>query len=298
MTIDLTGRVAIVTGAGAGLGRSHALALAKAGAKVVVNDMAAGPAEAVAAEIVAAGGEALAFAASVSDEAAVGAMVAATVERWDRVDILVNNAGILRDKSFAKMDLADFRLVVDVHLMGSVICTKAVWEVMRTQNYGRIIMTTSGTGLFGNFGQSNYGAAKAGVVGLMQSLAIEGAKNNIHLNSLVPVAATAMTEGVLTPEMLAFVKPEAVSPGVVFLASEAAPTRLILCAGGGSFAAAHITLTPGIYVGTGADAADQLAAHIAAVTDRAGSIVPDSVRVQTLNHIAAAQAAGAEPVAG
>jgi NAD(P)-dependent dehydrogenase (short-subunit alcohol dehydrogenase family) len=292
LTIRLDDRVAIVTGGGAGLGRAHALALAERGAKVVVNDLAAEAADAVAAEITAAGGQAFGYAASVTDAAGVDAMVAATMARWSRIDILVNNAGILRDKSFAKMSLEDFRLVVDVHLMGAVYCTKAVWDIMREQNYGRIIMTTSGTGLYGNFGQANYGAAKMALVGLMQSLAIEGAKNNIHVNTLAPVAATAMTEGVLSPEMLAFVRPEAVSPGVVYLASEQAPTRLIMCAGGGSFAGADVTLNKGVYIGDIPDAADRLAERAGAMSDRTGSVVPDAVRVQTLVHVAAAQAAG------
>ena len=197
MAIDLTGRVAIVTGAGGGLGRQHALLLARLGAKVVVNDLGssvsgggASPsaAQAVVEEILAAGGVAVANGSSVTDFTQVEAMVAEVMARWGRVDILVNNAGILRDKSFTKMDLSDFRLVVDVHLMGAVHCTKAVWEVMRRQNYGRIVMTTSSSGLYGNFGQANYGAAKMALVGLMQTLAIEGAKNNIRVNCIAPTA--------------------------------------------------------------------------------------------------------------
>ena len=199
MAIDFNGRVAIVTGAGGGLGRAHALALAARGAKVVVNDLGGArdgsghsltAAEAVVAEIRAAGGLAIANGASVTDWDAVHAMVQQAVDTWGRVDILVNNAGILRDKSFAKMDLADFRLVMDVHLMGAVHCAKAVWPHMQAQNYGRILMTTSSSGLYGNFGQSNYSAAKLALVGLMQTLAIEGAKHGIRVNSLAPTAAT------------------------------------------------------------------------------------------------------------
>lgn len=195
MSLDFSGRVAIVTGAGGGLGREHALALAKRGAKVVVNDLggardgsggSASAAQAVADEIIAAGGEAMANSASVTDFAAVQAMVQETMAKWGRIDILINNAGILRDKSFGKMELDDFRLVIEVHLMGSVNCCKAVWPVMSAQNYGRIMMTTSSSGLYGNFGQSNYSAAKLGLVGLMQTLSIEGAKHDIRVNALAP----------------------------------------------------------------------------------------------------------------
>jgi NAD(P)-dependent dehydrogenase (short-subunit alcohol dehydrogenase family) len=198
MKTPLDGRVAIVTGAGGGLGREHALYLARQGARVVVNDLAPTAVDAVAGEILARGGVALPVAASVTDESAVAAMVSRVLAQWSRIDILVNNAGILRDKSFAKMSLDDFRLVVDVHLMGSVICTKAVWDTMRAQRYGRIVMTTSSSGLFGNFGQANYGAAKMALVGLMQTLAIEGGKYGITVNCLAPSAATQMTQGVLS----------------------------------------------------------------------------------------------------
>src|SRR4051812_5126002 len=210
--MSLAGRVAIVTGSGGGLGRSHALYLAQQGARGVVNDLSQESADAVAAEIVAAGGEALAIAASVTNEAAVAAMVEETLHKWGRVDILVNNAGILRDKSFAKMSLEDFRLVVDVHLMGAVICTQAVWEQMRAQRHGRIVMTTSSSGLYGNFGQANYGAAKMALVGLMQTLAIEGDKYGIRVNCLAPSAATQMTQGILSDASLEALRPELVSP--------------------------------------------------------------------------------------
>ena len=289
MALDFTGRVAIVTGAGGGLGRQHALGLAARGAKVMVNDLAA--AQAVVDEIRAAGGEALANDASVTDFAAVEAMVQQAVEAWGRVDILVNNAGILRDKSFAKMDLTDFRLVVDVHLMGAVNCSKAVWALMNEQKYGRIVMTTSSSGLYGNFGQSNYGAAKLALVGLMQTLSLEGAKNDIRVNCLAPTAATRMTEGLMPQEVLDALKPEAVVPAMLVLAAQDAPTRTILCAGAGTFEAAHITLTGGAFIGIGPDAPEQLAARLAEVTDRTGEQVPQSGAAQGSNEVGKAMAA-------
>jgi NAD(P)-dependent dehydrogenase (short-subunit alcohol dehydrogenase family) len=290
MSIRFDGRVAIVTGAGGGLGRQHALALAARGAAVVVNDLgstvggnggAPAAAQAVADEIVAAGGKAIANGASVTDFAAVQAMVDAALREWGRVDILVNNAGILRDKSFAKMELADFRLVMDVHLMGAVHCTKAVWDTMRERNYGRIVMTTSSSGLFGNFGQANYGAAKMALVGLMQTLAIEGAKYDIRVNCLAPTAATRMTENLMSEAMLKLLGPEVVTPGLIALVGEDAPTRVILCAGAGGFERAHVTLTQGIHVGHAGDAAETVAEHWDAISDREGEIVPESGAAQT-----------------
>ena len=298
-TIDFKGRVAIVTGAGGGLGRQHALALAARGAKVVVNDLggaadgsggSVSAAQAVVDEIKAAGGEAMANGASVTDFDAVQAMVQQAVDAWGRVDILVNNAGILRDKSFAKMDLADFKLVVDVHLMGAVNCTKAVWALMNEQKYGRIVMTTSSSGLYGNFGQSNYGAAKLALVGLMQTLSIEGAKNDIRVNCLAPTAATRMTEGLMPQEVLDALQPEAVVPAMLVLASTDAPNRTILCAGAGTFEAAHITLTQGAWLGIGADAPEQLAARLAEVTSREGEVVPQSGSAQGTNEVGKAMA--------
>ena len=273
-TLPLRDRVAVVTGAGGGLGRAHALYLASRGARVVVNDLTLSAAEQVAAEIVAQGGEALAIAASVTDEAAVSAMVRDTQGAWGRVDILVNNAGILRDKSFAKMSIDDFRLVVDVHLMGAAICCKAVWEMMRAQQYGRIVMTTSSSGLWGNFGQANYGAAKMALVGLMQTLAIEGEKYGIRVNSLAPTAATQMTHGVLSDASLELLDPALVSPGLLALVGDDAPTRAILCAGAGHFATADVTLSEGRYVGPADDTGEQLARHWSEVSDREGAIVP------------------------
>jgi NAD(P)-dependent dehydrogenase (short-subunit alcohol dehydrogenase family) len=291
MSISFAGRVAIVTGAGGGLGREHALALARRGAKVVVNDLGPG-AEAVAAEIKAAGGEAIAVAASVTDFEAVQAMVKQAVDTWGRVDILVNNAGILRDKSFSKMELADFKLVVDVHLMGAVNCSKAVWELMRTQKYGRIVNTTSSSGLFGNFGQSNYGAAKMALVGLMQTLSIEGAKDNIKVNCLAPTAATAMTEGLMPQVVLDKLAPSAVTPGLLYLVSEDAPTRTILNAGAGTFARSYVTMTLGTHIGTGDDADDQVAAQFEAISSRDEEVVPQSGSEQGRNEVGKAMAAG------
>jgi NAD(P)-dependent dehydrogenase (short-subunit alcohol dehydrogenase family) len=289
MSIDFKGRVAIVTGAGGGLGKQHALALAARGAKVVVNDLggdvhgvggSVSAAQAVVDEIRAAGGEAIVNGASVTDFAAVQAMVQQTLDTWGRVDILVNNAGILRDKSFAKMDLADFRLVVDVHLMGAVHCSKAVWPIMQAQNYGRIVMTTSSSGLYGNFGQANYGAAKMALAGLMQTLSIEGEKNNIRVNCLAPTAATRMTEGLMPEAVLKALEPQAVVPAMLVMASEDAPNRTIICAGAGSFEVAHITLTQGVHLGLTPDTPERLAAALAQVTDRQGETVPLSGAAQ------------------
>lgn len=284
----LEGRVAIVTGSGAGLGRSHAHFLARQGAKIIVNDRSADAADAVAAEIRAEGGEATACAASVTDEAAVADMVARAVGEWGRIDILVNNAGILRDKSFGKMSLDDFRLVVDVHLMGSVICTKAVWELMRQQNFGRIVMTTSSSGLYGNFGQANYGAAKMALVGLMQTLALEGQKYNIRVNCLAPTAATGMTADILPEDSLRLLAPERVSPGLLALVTENAPTRAVLCAGAGHFARANITLTDGVQLADGDSSGQEVISHWSEVSDRGGEIVPDYGFVQAEREVASA----------
>jgi NAD(P)-dependent dehydrogenase (short-subunit alcohol dehydrogenase family) len=272
--MPLTGRVAIITGSGGGLGREHALYLARKGACVVVSDVDREATERVAAEIKAAGGTVLAASASVTDETAVSVLVARAMEEWGRIDILVNNAGILRDRSFVKMSLEDFRLVIDVHLMGSVICTRAVWEIMRRQRRGRIVMTTSSSGLYGNFGQSNYGAAKMALVGLMQTLAIEGAKYDIRVNCLAPTAATRMTDGVLSPDSLAKLDPALVSPGLLALVGDDAPTRMILCAGAGHFAQANVTLTVGRQVGGGRDAGERVVAQLDAIGDRTGEVVP------------------------
>lgn len=299
-SLSFEGQVAIVTGAGGGLGREHALALARRGAKVLVNDLggavdgsgrSVSAAQAVVDEIRAFGGEAMANGASVTDFAAVQAMVQQAIDAWGRVDILINNAGILRDKSFAKMELEDFRQVVDVHLMGAVHCCKAVWPIMQAQNYGRIVMTTSSSGLYGNFGQSNYGAAKMALVGLMQTLALEGAKYHIHVNALAPTAATRMTEGLMPEAVLADLKPKAVVPAMLVLAHTSAPTRTILCAGAGSFEAAHITLTQGVYVGMGEAALEQLVQQLHAVLDQSNALVPESGMAQGQLEVGKAMAA-------
>jgi len=260
MTISLEGQVAIVTGAGRGLGRAHALALAARGAKVVVNELNEADAADAAAEIVAAGGEALAIGANVANPEQIEAMVAATMERWGRIDILVNNAGLLRDKTFTKMSMDDFRLVVDVHLLGSAYCTKAVWDIMREQQYGRVLFTTSSTGLYGNFGQTNYGAAKMGLVGLMNTLHQEGAKYNIHVNCLAPAAGTAMTDGLFPDGVFDLLSPESVSPAVVFLTGPDAPSRKVICAGAGSFAVYKGMETEGVNLLPGDVSAEGLAA--------------------------------------
>jgi len=296
MTICFDNRVAIVTGAGGGLGRQYALDLAARGAKVVVNDLGGGrdgsggsisAARAVADEIVAAGGEAMANGASVTDVDAIFAMVEDVKAKWGRIDILVNNAGILRDRTFARMTLDDFRAVIEVHLMGSVICTKAVWDLMREQAYGRILMTTSSTGLYGNFGQANYAAAKMGLVGLMKTLALEGAKYNVRVNTIAPLAATRLTEDLLPPGMLAKMGPETVAPAAVYLVSEDAPTGVVLNAGGGGFEAAHVTLTKGVHVAADAMTAETVAARIDEIRDRAGEMVPDTGAAQALTALAA-----------
>jgi len=255
--IDLTGRVAIVTGAGGGLGRCYAQLLAARGARVVVNDLGPG-AEAVAREILAAGGQARAETCSVTDADAVGAMVRRTRADWGRVDILVNNAGM-----------------IEVHLMGAFHCTRAVWETMRAQKYGRIVMTTSSSGLYGNFGQSNYGAAKMALAGLMQTLAIEGVKYGIRVNCIAPTAATQMTQGILPADQLNLLRPELVAPGILALVAESAPTRTILCAGAGSFEAAHITLTQGLHVAGDPPSPEELIARWAEVVDRREERAPE-----------------------
>ncbi len=275
MSISFENQVAIVTGAGGGLGRCHALELAKRGAKVVVNDLGGAmdgtggsseAAESVVAEIKAAGGEAIANGGSVSDRAGAKSMVDDAMNAWGRVDILINNAGILRDKSFAKMELDDFAVVMDVHLMGAVYCTHAVWPIMREQGYGRILMTTSPTGLYGNFGQTNYGAAKLAQVGFMNSLKIEGAKNNIHTNTIAPVAATRMTEDLIPEAAQEKLGPELVTPAAVFLVSEGAPNGVIIQAQGGQYSIACIVENEGVNLGIEADA-DDVAANYEKISD-------------------------------
>ena len=277
--IRFDGKVAIVTGAGGGLGRQHALELARRGAKVVVNDLggsvdgsggSSAAAEAVVAEIKAFGGEAIANGSSVTDDAGVANMVQQAMETWGRIDILVANAGILRDKTFSKMEIADFEAVMNVHVMGTVKPAKAVWEIMKAQNYGRIVVTTSSTGLYGNFGQSNYGAAKLALIGFMNTLKLEGQKNNIHVNAISPVAATRMTENLMPAEVLEKLKPEYVTPAVVYLVSEEAPTGVILTAGAGAFAQARIYETEGVYLGEGGLSVEEVRDNFARITDPSG----------------------------
>ena len=279
MSIRFDNRVAIVTGAGAGLGRSHALGLAARGAKVVVNDLGASldgsgasdsAAEKVVEEIRAAGGEAMAHGADVSNEEQVGDMVARAKDKWGRIDIVVNNAGILRDKTFAKMTMADFRKVVDVHLIGSATVTHACWPIMREQKYGRVVLTASSSGLYGNFGQANYGAAKAAMMGLMNVLCIEGAKDDIRVNTLAPTAATRMTESLMPEDALALLQPETITPGLLYLVSEDAPTRVILGAGAGCFAVTKVYETLGATLMGDDLSPEGVAAHFAKIADTEG----------------------------
>jgi NAD(P)-dependent dehydrogenase (short-subunit alcohol dehydrogenase family) len=295
-------QVAIVTGAGQGLGRSHALALAARGARVVVNDLggardgtgaSATAAESVVAEIAAQGGEAIANAASVTDRDAVDAMVAETVDRWGRVDILVNNAGVLRDKSFTNMPMDDFDFVVDVHLTGTANCTKAVWSQMREQSYGRIVVTSSSSGLYGNFGQANYGAAKLGVVGLMNTLRAEGAKYNIRVNALAPVAHTRMTDEILPDQAKELLKPEAVTPAVLYLVSADGPNGIILDAGAGVFAVTRIFETEGMWFAPGDRTPENIAANIAQISSSDGQRELQSGNEQSVKFIG--KATGVDP---
>jgi NAD(P)-dependent dehydrogenase (short-subunit alcohol dehydrogenase family) len=296
-------QVAVVTGAGHGLGRSHALALAERGARVVVNDLggardgtgsSSGAAEAVVSEIEAAGGEAMPSDASVTDPDGVAAMVSAALERWGRIDILVNNAGILRDKSFAKMALDDFEAVVDVHLVGSAICTHAVWPHMRERSYGRIVMTSSSSGLYGNFGQANYGAAKLGLVGLMKTLAIEGANYDIRVNALAPVAHTRMTDELLPDEAKALLRPEEVTPGVLALVAPEAPNGTVLAAGAGGYAVARIVETEGIWLAEGDRTPEAILRRWDEIADPAGQTELAAGGEQTMKFLAKATAGAGE----
>jgi NAD(P)-dependent dehydrogenase (short-subunit alcohol dehydrogenase family) len=298
MNMRFEGRVAIVTGAGGGLGRCHALGLAARGAKVVVNDLGRNgePSEAslkVAREIETAGGVAIADGADVANVAQVAAMVEAAQSRWGSVDILVNNAGILRDKTFAKMELDEFELVLRVHLLGSAICAKAVWPGMRERNYGRILFTSSASGVYGNFGQSNYGAAKAGMIGLMNVLHLEGAKTNIRVNTLLPTAATGMTEGLIPPEMAALMNPETVTPAVLFLVSEDAPSKVIMGAGAGVLAVTHIEETPGLFLSKADRTPETIAARFDEIADPKTARPLDNAFGQTFKFVeTAARALG------
>ncbi|MBA6356980.1 MULTISPECIES: SDR family NAD(P)-dependent oxidoreductase [unclassified Colwellia] len=279
MTISFIGKVAIVTGAGNGLGRSHALALAARGAKVVVNDLGgardgSGASSQASQDVVRLikekGGEAISHGANVANFDEVKDMVNQAMEKWGRVDILINNAGILRDKSFTKMTLADFSLVMDVHVMGSVNCTKAVWDIMREQNYGRIVMTTSSSGMYGNFGQANYGAAKMAVLGLMNTLSIEGFKNNIRINALAPTAGTRMTEDLMPEDIVKAFTPEAVTAGLLTLCDDDAPTRFILCAGAGGYSSASMFETQGCFIPQSSQTPESVRGQWSQLTDETG----------------------------
>lgn len=293
-------QVAIVTGAGNGLGRSHALALAERGARVVVNDLGGArdgtgsslsAAEAVVAEIEAAGGEAVANGADVKDQQAVRAMVDDALSRWGRIDILINNAGVLRDKSFSNMAIEDFQFVVGVHLLGTAVCTKAVWDQMREQHYGRIVVTTSSSGLYGNFGQANYGAAKLGVVGLMNTLRAEGVKYDIRINALAPVAYTRMTEELVPDEAKELLEPEAVTPGVLFLVSKDAPNGMILAAGAGGYASVHIYETPGIWLSPENRTPERIASSIDEILEPEGQVEMATGNDQTMKFLQEAMGA-------
>jgi NAD(P)-dependent dehydrogenase (short-subunit alcohol dehydrogenase family) len=299
MAIRFDGRVAIVTGAGNGLGRAHALSLAKRGAKVVVNDFGGArdgtgssltPAETVVEEIRKAGGTAIADGADVSDFEQVNDMVSRATSEWGSVDLLCANAGILRDKSFGKMEIGDFRKVIDVHLLGTFYCCKAVWEGMRERQYGRIVLTTSSSGLYGNFGQANYGAAKTGMVGLMNVLAEEGRKQNIRVNTISPTAATRMTEELLPPAALQLMRPESITPAVEYLLSEDAPTRTIMGAGAGSFAVIRIIESEGINLPPSEWTPDAIAAHFAEISDMSKARALEGAFQQTQKYVAQAAA--------
>ena len=298
MDIRFDNRVAIVTGAGGGLGRCHALELARRGAKVVVNDLGAdvhgsgGSSQAaldVVAEIEAAGGEAIANGTNVANFDEVEAMVQQTMDQWGRVDILINNAGILRDKTFAKGSLEDFKLVLDVHLMGTVNCTKAVWNIMREQDYGRILMTSSGSGVYGNFGQSNYGSAKTAVVGLMNTLVLESSKNNIRVNTLVPTAGTRMTQGLMPPQVFDLMTPESVTPAAIYLVSDDAPNKTMISAGVGGYALVKIVETNGIWLAPDQQSPEAIADNWEKIIDPKNEQVPREGNDQPMKFLSMAQ---------
>jgi len=300
LSIRFDGKVAIVTGAGNGLGRSHALALAARGAKVVVNDLGGArdgtgaslsAAETVVKEIVDAGGEAIANGANVTKDAEVDGMVDAAMKEWGRVDILVNNAGILRDKTFAKMEMDDFRVVIDVHLVGTALCTKAVWEIMREQKYGRIVCTSSPSGLYGIFGQANYGAAKAGMIGFMNALHLEGGKYDIRINLLSPSARTRMTEDLgIPPQFLEMMTPEAITAACLYLVSEEAPSRAIVSCAAGGYARGYIGETDGVYLPPGEQTPENIAAEWEKISDQSTVVYYENSSGPNMNFLGKAKA--------
>ncbi len=309
MTIRFDDQVVIVTGAGNGLGKSHALAFAERGAKVVINDLGGArdgtgasseAANAVVEEIKSKGGDAIANGANVTNVEEVEAMVAQAMEAWGRVDVLVNNAGILRDKSFVKGSMDDFQLVLDVHLMGTVYCTRAVWDIMREQNYGRVVVTTSSSGMYGNFGQTNYGSAKMGVLGLMNTLVLEGAKYGIHVNALAPTAGTRMLEDLISDErVMDIMSVESVSAGLLTLCDKDAPNKTILCAGAGGYAATQILETEGIYLPPEDQTPENVRANMNEITSLEGAKAPMMGGDQTNKFVAKALAHfGITPPAG
>ena len=280
---EFEGKVAIITGAGGGIGRCHAIEFAKRGAKVVVNDLggkvdgtgAGDKADEVVAEIEALGGTAIANKASVSDRDGAKSIVDDAISAFGRIDILVNNAGILRDKTFKKMTLDEWDIVIDVHLNGTAYVTHAAWPHMYEQRYGRIVFTSSGSGIFGNFGQANYGAAKMGMLGLANVLALEGAARNVYVNCLGPGAATRMTntvpgrdEDLGEPDPLR--EPALVSPAVLYMCSEAAPNGAVIHASGGNYSRSQIVVNQPVELGAGAVYED-LTPHIERLMDMTGA---------------------------